>query len=152
MPCRAESNSGWKAAGLWLSSARYRRWNSFHLTGSWLNQRRRSPLGARFLHQASICNASFFIPRGQRRSTRKRLPSSFADGSSIRLIWITDVISADIGLGSTPLRITPSKWCSFSAESGLRASHTSRPHSAVAESRYAHKCGLVSFTIDTRRD
>jgi len=90
LPCLAASNSGWKAAGLSLSSAQYRRWNSFHLTGSWLNQRRRSPLGARFLHQASICNASFFIPRGHRRSTRKRAPSSFAHGSYTRLIWITD--------------------------------------------------------------
>jgi hypothetical protein len=53
------------------------------------NQRRRSPLGARFLHQASMCNASFFIPRGHSRSTRKRAPSPFADGSYTRLIWIT---------------------------------------------------------------
>ena len=55
--------------------------DSFHLAGSWLNQRRRSPLGARILHQASMYNASFFIPRGHRRSTRKRAPSSFAKGS-----------------------------------------------------------------------
>jgi hypothetical protein len=89
LPCWAASNSGWQATGLWPSSARYRRWNSFHLAGSWLNHRRRSSLGARFLHQASIGNAFFFIPRGHRRSTRKRAPSSFADGSYTRLIWIT---------------------------------------------------------------
>jgi hypothetical protein len=33
------------------------------------------------LHQASIRNASFFIPRGHRRSTRKRAPSSLLNNA-----------------------------------------------------------------------
>lgn len=86
--CSAASNNGWQAVRLAASSARYRRWNSFHLAGSWLNQRRSSLLGATSLHQAAMCNASFFFPRGQRRSTRKRKPSSSAGRSYTRLIWI----------------------------------------------------------------
>jgi hypothetical protein len=35
LSCLAASNSGWQAAGLPANSARYRRWNSFHLAGSW---------------------------------------------------------------------------------------------------------------------
>src|SRR5208282_6032666 len=89
LPCLDAFNNVWQAARLSASSAQYRRWNSFHLAGSWLNQRRRSSLGARFLHHASMCSASFFIPRGHRRSTRKRAPSSFVEGSYTRLIWIT---------------------------------------------------------------
>jgi hypothetical protein len=89
LPCLDAFNNVWQAARLSASSAQYRRWNSFHLAGSWLNQRRRSSLGARFLHHASMCSASFFIPRGHKRSTRKRAPSSFVEGSYTRLIWIT---------------------------------------------------------------
>jgi hypothetical protein len=95
LPCLAASNSGWQAAGLPANSARYRRWNSFHFAGSWLNQRRRSSLGAASLHQASIGNASFFIPRGHRRSTRNRAPFSFAAGSYTRLIWIIVICTSE---------------------------------------------------------
>jgi hypothetical protein len=96
LPCLAASSSGWQAAGLLANSARYRRWNSFHLAGSWLNQRRRSSLGAASLHQAPIGNASFFIPRGHRRSTRNRAPSSFAAGSYTRLIWIIVICTSNV--------------------------------------------------------
>jgi hypothetical protein len=132
LSCLAASNNGWKPAGLPANSARYRRWNSFHLAGSWLNQRRRSPLGARFLHQASIGNASFFIPRGHRRSTRKRAPSSLADGSYTRLIWIIgDHYFANIALRQTK---KISMWKFWAIVLTAPRSH-SRPSGAVEGSR-----------------
>jgi hypothetical protein len=60
-----------------------------------LNQRRSSSLGAASPHQASICIASFFIPRGHRRFTSNRAPSSFAAGSYTRLIWIIVICTSE---------------------------------------------------------
>ena len=66
-----------------------------------LNQRRSSSLGAASPHQASICIASFFIPRGHRRSTSNRAPSSFAAGSYTRLIWIIVICTSERPLHPT---------------------------------------------------
>src|SRR6185312_814676 len=59
--------------------------NSFHFSGSWLNHFRSGVLGATSFIHASRCSASFFTPRGHRRSTRTRLPSDLAGGSYARL-------------------------------------------------------------------
>jgi len=81
LPDLAASSNGCHAEGFLANSDRYRFLNSCHFAGSWPNQRRRSALGAASLHQFAMCSASFFIPRGQRRSTRNRVPSSFETGS-----------------------------------------------------------------------
>src|ERR671921_460258 len=75
---------GVNASALALNSLKYRRRNSSHFSGSWPNQRRKALLGATSLSQDCTCKAVFFTPRGQSRSTRKRVPSAEAAGSYTR--------------------------------------------------------------------
>jgi hypothetical protein len=71
-----------------FSSFRYRRRNSFQRSTRWSNHFRSSVLGATSFTHSSFTRSSFFMPRGQRRSTRIRRPSPRAGGSYVRLIRI----------------------------------------------------------------
>jgi len=80
-PARTRSRMGCSVSSRMRSSLKYRRLNSAHLSGSWLNQRRSSADGAASLGHRSILASSFERPRGQSRSTRMRQPSE-RDGAS----------------------------------------------------------------------
>ena len=74
-PAPTRSRMGSSASPRVRNSLKYRRLNSVHLSGSWLNQRRNSVEGAASFDHRSILAFCFETPRGQSRSTRMRVPS-----------------------------------------------------------------------------
>jgi hypothetical protein len=56
LPCLAASNNGWEAARLSVNSAQYRRWNFFHLAGSWPNLSAKPSYGERPAKLYAACH------------------------------------------------------------------------------------------------
>ena len=80
-PARARSTIGRSDSRLARNSVKYLALNCAHLSGSWLNQRRKTVDGATSFGQRSIFASCFETPRGHSRSTRIRKPSD-RDGVS----------------------------------------------------------------------